>query len=102
MFASIPGKEPAKFGRSVDEPLQKAGVALVNEVGDLAVDCGCVDESGKPVKPFALPWQAFAKVDKEPWCLRIESPAFHSVNGENVFGCAWSFSLMGSERHPNR
>lgn len=102
MFAGGAEQEKPKFGRTVDQPQQKAGVVPVNMVQDLFAECGCKSESGQPVKVGSLPFQAFATVDKERWCLRVEAPGFHDLDGESVFGAAWSFSLAGSEQHPNR
>lgn len=102
MFAPGAEQEKPKFGLTVNRPQQRAGVVAVNQVQELFAECGCKSESGQPVKVETLPFQAFATVDKERWCLRVEAPGFHQVNGENVFGSAWSFALAGSEAHPDR
>jgi hypothetical protein len=96
--------EPAQpdFGQTVNDPLQKAGVVDFDSLQALVDHCGCVDETGAAVKVARLPFQGFAYVNRERWCLRIEMPGVHGMGGKIGFGSAWCFALAGGRDHPNR
>jgi hypothetical protein len=102
MFGAPAEQAQPDFGQTIDRPLEKAGVVDVGSLQALVDHCACVDETGAAVKVASLPFQGFAYVNRERWCLRIEMPGVHGVGGSNRFGSAWSFALAGGRDHPNR
>lgn len=101
MFANQPVTEHA-YGEVVSTPKHHEGYCAVEEVGPMVKAFRVVDEDGHALTPGALPFIGNCRYEGERWQLRVEPPAFHSVNGATMWGCRWVFALGSGGSDQNR